>query len=151
VPGAAPPETQGATERYIGSWLARPGNREQVLIATKAAGPSRKLVQARHLRGGNTRHDRANLEAALHDSLRRLGTDVIDLYQLHWPDRSTNHFGELGYRRGRRGQRAHPRNPHGAGRLCAGGQGAPHRLSNETPWGITRFLHHAETAAWRGW
>ena len=84
------PETQGATERYIGSWLARPGNRERVLIATKAAGPSHKLVQARHLRGGNTRHDRANLEAALHDSLRRLGTDVIDLYQLHWPDRSTS-------------------------------------------------------------
>ena len=49
------PETQGATERYIGSWLARPGNRQRVLIATKAAGPSRKLIQARHLRGGNTR------------------------------------------------------------------------------------------------
>ena len=73
------PETQGATERYIGSWLARPGKRERVLIATKAAGPSHKLVQARHLRGGNTRHDRANLEAALHGSLRRLGTEVIAL------------------------------------------------------------------------
>ena len=72
-------DTYATTERYIGSWLARPGKRERVLIATKAAGPSHKLVQARHLRGGNTRHDRANLEAALDDSLRRLGTEVIDL------------------------------------------------------------------------
>ena len=141
------PETQGATERYIGSWLARPGNRERVLIATKAAGPSRKLIQARHLRGGNTRHDRANLEAALHDSLRRLGTDVIDLYQLHWPDRSTNHFGELGYR--------HVADEDSVPILetltvldgfVKAGKVRHIGLSNETPWGITRFLHHAETA-----
>ncbi len=139
------PTTQGRTESYLGTWLARPGNRNKVIVATKAAGPSRKLSQAAHLRQGQTRHDRTNLESALHDSLKRLKTDYIDLYQLHWPDRTTNHFGELGYR--------HVPDEDGtpisetlavladfvkAGKVRAIG------LSNETPWGVHEFLRQSE-------
>lgn len=141
------PETQGSTERYIGSWLAKPGNRSKVLIATKAAGPSTgRLVQARHIRGGNTRLDRANLEAALHGSLQNLQTDVIDLYQLHWPDRSTNHFGQLGYQ--------HVADEDSVPILetltvldefVRAGKVRHIGLSNETPWGISQFLKLAET------
>ena len=139
------PETQGLTESYLGTWLARPGNRSKVLVATKAAGPSKKLLQAAHLRQGRTCHDRVNLESALHDSLKRLKTDYVDLYQLHWPDRSTNHFGELGYR--------HVADESSvpieetldvladfikAGKVrCIG-------LSNETPWGVHQFLKLSE-------
>ncbi|NNM51999.1 MAG: NADP(H)-dependent aldo-keto reductase [Pseudomonadales bacterium] len=139
------PETLGLTESYLGTWLAQPGNRSKVLVATKAAGPSKKLLQAAHLRQGHTRHDRVNLESALHDSLKRLKTDYVDLYQLHWPDRSTNHFGELGYR--------HVADESSipiaetldvladfikAGKVrCIG-------LSNETPWGVHQFLKLAE-------
>ena len=63
-------------------------------ISARRAGASVLVLEGapKFYRGGNTRHDRANLEAALHDSLRRLGTDVIDLYQLHWPNRGSYHF-----------------------------------------------------------
>ncbi len=139
------PTTQGRTEAYLGSWLARPGNRAKVVVATKAAGPSRKLSQAAHLRDGQTRHDRTNLEAALHDSLNRLQTDYIDLYQLHWPDRTTNHFGELGYR--------HLPDEDGTpigetlgvlADFIKAGKVRTIGLSNETPWGVHEFLRQAE-------
>jgi len=139
------PETQGLTETYLGTWLKKAGNREKVLVATKAVGPSLKLIQAAHIRGGKTRHDRPNLEAALNDSLKRLQTDYIDLYQLHWPDRTTNHFGVLGYE--------HVADENAvpieetlsildgfvkAGKIRHIG------LSNETPWGVNQFINIAE-------
>ncbi|AXI03966.1 NADP(H)-dependent aldo-keto reductase [Aquirhabdus parva] len=139
------PETQGLTETYLGTWLKKSGNREKVLVATKAVGPSLKLIQAAHIRGGKTRHDRPNLEAALHDSLKRLQTDYVDLYQLHWPDRTTNHFGVLGYE--------HVADEDAvpieetlsildgfvkAGKIRHIG------LSNETPWGVNQFVNIAE-------
>ncbi len=138
-------ETQGATERYLGSWLERQP-RDKLILATKAAGPARKPHNPRHVRGGRNHFDRASLEEALNDSLRRLRTDYIDLYQLHWPDRSTNTFGQLGYE--------HVDNEYTvpieetlealdsfvrAGKLRYIG------VSNETPWGFSRFLHLAET------
>jgi aryl-alcohol dehydrogenase-like predicted oxidoreductase len=88
-------ETQGRTEQYIGSWLARRGQRDRLIIATKVAGAADWLP---YLRDGQPRLDRQNIEAALDMSLRRLKTNYIDLYQLHWPDRQTNFFGKLGYR-----------------------------------------------------
>lgn len=139
------PETQGLTERYIGTWLKKSGQRDKVLIATKVVGPSRKLIQAAHIRGGKTRLDKANIEAALHDSLQRLQTDYVDLYQLHWPDRHTNHFGELGYSHVEQ-EDAVPiaETLHVLDALVRAGKIRHIGLSNETPWGVSQFLKLSE-------
>ncbi|HUH48434.1 MAG TPA: aldo/keto reductase, partial [Mycoplana sp.] len=75
------PETYGDTERFIGSWLAARGNRDKVVLASKVAGPGRP-----HIRGGSP-ISRAGIVAAIEGSLKRLRTDYLDLYQLHWPNR----------------------------------------------------------------
>lgn len=87
------PETQGLTESYIGSWLQKTGGRDGLIIATKIAGPGDWLS---HIRGGS-RLDGAHIDQALESSLRRLNTSYVDIYQLHWPERTTNYFGQLGY------------------------------------------------------
>jgi aryl-alcohol dehydrogenase-like predicted oxidoreductase len=139
------PETQGRTEQYLGTWLKKSGNREKVLVATKAAGPSLKNIQVSHIRGGTTRHNRESLESAVNTSLQRLQTDYIDLYQLHWPDRTTNHFGELGYQ--------HVENEFtipieetlfALDGLVKSGKIRHIGLSNETPWGMSQFVNIAE-------
>jgi aryl-alcohol dehydrogenase-like predicted oxidoreductase len=89
-PGA---DTRGLTECQIGTWLARRSQRDRVIIATKVTGPSDWM---HYLRGGKLHHDRANIEVAVEQSLQRLQADYIDIYQLHWPERNTSHFGELG-------------------------------------------------------
>ncbi|WP_058558110.1 NADP(H)-dependent aldo-keto reductase [Thiohalocapsa sp. ML1] len=138
------PETMGRTEDYIGRWLSARGGRDKLVIATKVAGPGAALGLS-HVRGGNNRLDRANIEQALDASLRRLGTDYVDLYQLHWPDRDTNFFGKLGYE--------HPTVDDSVplmetlevlGDLVQAGKVRHVGLSNETPWGTMRFLELAE-------
>ncbi|GIL41020.1 NADP(H)-dependent aldo-keto reductase [Roseiterribacter gracilis] len=142
----APPsaETQGATESIIGSWLAKDrGNRGRVVLATKVVGRG----ASPWIRDGNAKLDRANIVAALDASLQRLGTDYVDLYQLHWPDRKNNRFGELDYK--------HHDDPHETpieetlgvlAELVDAGKVRAVGLSNETPWGVARFLQLAETA-----
>lgn len=134
-------ETYGRTEEYIGSWLKRRGGRDRIVLASKVAGPARDLS---YLRQGRARLDRANIEKALHDSLNRLHTDYLDLYQLHWPDRSTNTFGKFGY------QHDPSENPvpieetlQVLGELVRAGKVRHIGLSNETPWGAMRFLQTA--------
>lgn len=83
------PETQGRTEEIIGAWLKSRGGRDRVLVATKAVG----RTGMGWFRGGPAKLDRANLTAALERSLRLLGTDYVDLYQMHWPDRTVSGFG----------------------------------------------------------
>jgi len=93
-PVAQSAETYGRTEEIIGNWLQARGNRDRVVVATKVVGPSDRFP---YIRGGTTRHNREHITAALEESLRRLKTDYVDLYQLHWPDRATNTFGKLAF------------------------------------------------------
>jgi hypothetical protein len=78
---------------YLGNWRARRGRRDDLVIASKVAGPGNGLT---YLRNG-PRLDRAHIRKACEDSLQRLKTDYMDLYQVHWPDRNANFFGKLGY------------------------------------------------------
>jgi aryl-alcohol dehydrogenase-like predicted oxidoreductase len=139
VPTAA--EFQGRTEQYIGNWMRQRGCREQVILATKAAGPGEMVSYLRP----DLHHDEANLRAAVEGSLTRLQTDYIDLYQLHWPDRKTNFFGQLGYQ--------HDPSADGTplaetlrvlGALVREGKIRYIGLSNETPWGTMKCLQLAE-------
>ncbi len=138
-------ETQGRTEAYIGSWLAARGGRDRVVLATKVCGRADWLD---HFRGGDQRLDRANITAALDASLARLRTDYVDLYQFHWPDRSTNFFGKLGYVHAAERDEGTPIEETLAvlGELVKAGKVRQVGLSNETPWGVMRFLAAAESA-----
>jgi len=143
---AVPPsaETYGLTEQYIGSWLKKTAKRNDIILASKIAGPADGWLP--HIRDESTRRlDKANIEQALNDSLKRLQTDYLDLYQLHWPDRKTNFFGQLGYSHDASDQPVPIeetlyalKEQVDAGRIRSIG------LSNETPWGVMEFVRLAE-------
>jgi aryl-alcohol dehydrogenase-like predicted oxidoreductase len=144
---AIPPtaETYGRTEEIIGSWFASRGGRDRIVLATKAIG--RAPGGFGWVRGGKARLDRANLERAVEDSLRRLRTDYIDLYQLHWPDRVTNRFGKRGFVPGDEEEAASiAETLEALGGLVKAGKIRHVGLSNETPWGVMAFLREAERA-----
>ncbi|NCA71651.1 MAG: NADP(H)-dependent aldo-keto reductase [Sphingobacteriia bacterium] len=135
-------ETVGLTETYIGTWLKSRACRDRVILATKVVGASTWLP---HIRGGAARLDRANIEAALDASLRRLQTDWIDLYQLHWPDRQTNYFGKLGYTPVAQDDSIPLiETLEVLADLITAGKVRAVGVSNETPWGLMRFLNLAE-------
>ena len=136
------PETQGATEKIIGSWFKARGNRDKIILATKAAGRS-PMTWLRD-NDAPTEQSRAQLFEAVDKSLKRLQTDYIDLYQLHWPDRPINLFGGLGYKH--IDGDSHPINEilESLGDLVKAGKIRHIGLSNETPWGTMSFLRHAE-------
>ena len=129
-------ETQGRTEQYIGSWLKQRATRGQIVLATKVTGPA----DFPWLRGG-PRLDRKSIFAACAGSLRRLQTDVIDLYQVHWPERPTNYFGQLGYRHeDRKGAVAIEETLSALAELQQQGKVRHVGISNETPWGMAEYL-----------
>ncbi len=140
-------ETRGRTEEIIGSWLARSGRRDRIILATKVAGPSRG-GGIPPFRGGDNRLDRRNIEQAIDDSLRRLRTDYVDLYQLHWPDRSVPAFGARGLVQ----IDDHPETVPIAETLAVladlikAGKVRHVGVSNETPWGVAEFLRGAREA-----
>ena len=137
------PETQGRTEAYIGSWLKQRQCRDKVILATKVAGPGRDWLN--HFRGGNNCLDRYNIETALEASLNRLQTDFIDLYQVHWPDRETNCFGQLGYRHPAKDNSIPVEETLGVlSDLVQAGKIRHLGVSNETPWGVMRYLASAD-------
>ena len=142
---AVPPtaDTYGRTEEVIGNWFQARGQRDKVILATKIIGAADGGFA--WIRGGRSKLDRANILAAAEASLRRLKTDYIDLYQLHWPDRSTNRFGARNY--------VHRPEKDGApieetlaalDELVKSGKVRHVGLSNESPWGVMQFLTLSE-------
>ena len=134
---AVPPkeETFGHTETIIGNWFEKNKKREKIILATKAAGPARK-----YLRNGENSFVGKNLDQAIDNSLKRLKTDYIDLYQLHWPERNVNNFGKLNY--------VHKENEWNnfedilvnLEKYINQGKIRYIGLSNETPWGVMNYL-----------
>ncbi|ENV32656.1 NADP(H)-dependent aldo-keto reductase [Acinetobacter gerneri] len=140
------PETQGATETIIGNWFGKNGGRDKIFLASKIAGPQQG---GSHIRDGYTRFVEQEIAQALDGSLKRLQTDYIDLYQLHWPQRPTNFFGQLGY-----GNQHHEQQQKltaleetlaALSKEVEKGRIRHIGLSNETPWGTMKFLHLAES------
>lgn len=136
-------ETQGRTEQYIGTWLKKTGKRQDLILATKVAGPGPKDWIG-HIRGGpklNAQH----IQQALEASLKRLQTDYVDLYQVHWPSRNTNYFGQLGYRYGKDNHNETIEETLKAlAQLVDSGKVRYIGLSNETPWGTMTYLQLAK-------
>lgn len=141
------PETQGRTEAYIGTWLARTGRRQDIILATKAAGRAHDAGRPSHIRGGRTTFAREHLVEALDESLKRLQTDYVDLYQLHWPDRQTATFGKLAYPWPQGEEHTVPilETLQTLADLIKAGKIRHIGLSNESPWGLAQFLKYAET------
>lgn len=140
-PVAPKEETQGLTETYIGTWLAKRSDRDKLIIATKVCAQQDWLP---YLRGGQARLDKKNIHEALNASLKRLQTDYIDLYQMHWPERDTNFFGKLGY--------YHAPEKDGIpiaetldvlGELVKEGKIRTIGISNETAWGCAEYCRVA--------
>ncbi len=139
-------ETQGRTEQYIGTWLKKSGRRNDVILASKVAGPGMMA----YLRDG-PQLTPDHIEAALEASLKRLQTDCIDLYQVHWPARNTNFFGKLGYESDPE-ESATPIEETYACLAKAVEQGKVRYVgvSNETPWGVMQYQSLARVHDWPG-
>ncbi len=131
--------SQGRTEIYIGNWLKKKNNRDKLIIASKVTGRS-SLTYIRGVKE-ELRLDRKNIRIAIENSLKRLKTDYIDLYQLHWPDRDTNYFGKRGYKH----------NPDDSAiqieqtlealqELISEGKIRYIGISNETAWGVMEYF-----------
>ncbi len=135
-------ETAGRTEQYIGTWLNARKNRDKIILATKAVGKSDNDFY----RGGEiSRLHAKHLKAAVDDSLKRLQTDYIDLYQLHWPERSTNYFGRLGYEHVEEEDAIDLLETLEAlDGIVKSGKIRHIGLSNESAWGTMRYLHLSE-------
>lgn len=133
-------ETQGSTETIIGNWFEKSGKRQDVILASKVTGRS----GMDWFRGEESRLSRKHILEAVEGSLKRLKTDYIDLYQLHWPDRSTNFFGQLGYIHNTEDDAiALEESLSALNELVQAGKIRHIGLSNETPWGINECLRLA--------
>ena len=136
---AIPPKknTYGKTEEIIGNWFEKTKKRNEVILASKISGPGLSWI-----RNGENQYDSKKINKAVDESLKRLKTDYIDLYQLHWPERKSNYFGRLGYE--------HKENDnnwnnfedilHTFEKIIKKGKIRYIGLSNETAWGLSKFL-----------
>jgi aryl-alcohol dehydrogenase-like predicted oxidoreductase len=134
-------ETYGSTEKVIGTWFKKSGRRDQVVLATKIAGPNPNFGYMRD----NVDFSPASIRFALDQSLTRLQTDYVDLYQLHWPERKSNMFGQLGFKiqedAWQDNMKAVLETLQG---LIQEGKIRAIGVSNETPWGLMRFLQESK-------
>ena len=140
---AIPPKekTYGKTEEIIGNWFQKRKNRKKIILASKIAGPGLSWI-----RGGGSQYSEKGIESALNDSLKRLKTDYIDLYQLHWPERNTNYFGDLDYqhKENERSWNSFESILKVLKKFIEQGKIRYIGLSNETPWGFSKFLQIAK-------
>lgn len=134
-------ETYGSTEKIIGTWFKKSGKRDEVVLATKIAGPNPLFT---YMRDKND-FSPASIQFALDQSLKRLQTDYIDLYQMHWPERKTNTFGQRGFKIIEEGWEDNFQ------QVLETLQGFIQQgkiknigVSNETPWGLMRFLEESK-------
>ncbi|MBC7503032.1 MAG: aldo/keto reductase [Herminiimonas sp.] len=135
-------ETQGTTERFIGTWLKKSGNRQHIILATKAAGPSRNMTWVRN---GNTDFTPANIREAVEGNLQRLQTDYIDLYQLHWPSRNVPIFGQIAFNPASERPCVAIEETLGVlSDLVKEGKIRHIGVSNESAWGVSEFIKQAE-------
>ncbi len=136
---AIPPKekTYGKTEEVIGNWFKKTNKRDEVILATKVAGPGLDWI-----RGGGNQYDEKNLNEAVNGSLKRLKTDYIDLYQLHWPERKSNFFGRLGYQHKEEESSWNKFEDilNSLDKIIKSGKIRYIGLSNETAWGLSKFL-----------
>ncbi|MCA1247782.1 aldo/keto reductase [Massilia sp. MS-15] len=141
-PVMARPDTQGLTERYIGSWLRKTGRRHDIVLATKIAGPNKMMPW---IRGANHNLDAVNIRAAVEDSLRRLHTDYIDLYQVHWPSRNLPIFGANRFDPDAERPAVPIAETLGAlDELVRAGTIRHIGVSNESTWGLCQYIKRSE-------
>ena len=137
---AIPPKesTYGKTEEIIGNWFAKTKKRNRIVLATKVSGPGPGWI-----RGGGNQYDEKNLNEAVNNSLKRLKTDYIDLYQLHWPERKVPKFGILDfeYDASDNDWTTVEEVLYNLDELVKAGKIRYAGLSNETPWGVMKYLH----------
>ena len=128
--------TYGKTEEIIGNWFQKTKKRNKIILATKVSGPGLSWI-----RGGGNQYDEKNLNEAVEGSLKRLKTDYIDLYQLHWPERKSNFFGKLGYQHKDENDWNKFENVlNSLDKIIKSGKIRFIGLSNETAWGLSKFL-----------
>ena len=139
---SVPPKenTYGLTEEIIGNWFIKTKKRSEIVLASKVAGPSRD-----YLRDGENSFVGKNLESALNNSLKRLKTDYIDLYQLHWPERNVNNFGRLGYTHKESEWNKFEDVLNHLQKYIDQGKIRYIGLSNETPWGVMNYVQLSKT------
>ena len=129
-------ETFGDTEKIIGNWFKQSKKRNEVILASKVCGPMRDYV-----RGGGNQFGEKKISEALDGSLKRLNTDYIDLYQLHWPERNTNFFGKLGYEHNENEKWTKFEDVlNSLQKFIKQGKIRYIGISNETAWGLTKYL-----------
>ncbi len=131
-------ETYGETENIIGEWFKKTKKRDKVILATKVSGPTSK----EYIRGGGCSYDKESMSEALEKSLKRMQTDYIDLYQLHWPERNTNFFGKQGYEHDTNEKNwiAFEEILENLKKFVDAGKIRYVGLSNETAWGLAKCL-----------
>ena len=136
-------ETYTATESIIGNWIKKTGRRDEIVLATKVAGPSKAMTW---IRKGENNFDRKNIRAALEGSLKRLKTDYVDLYQLHWPSRNVPVFGQLFFKpENERPCIAIEETLEVLAELIDEGKIRYIGVSNESSWGVSEFIYCAQT------
>ncbi len=138
----ARPETQGRTEEIIGSWLNKTKRRDEIVLASKIAGPGEQVAHIRE----KLDYSKESLEDALDKSLKRLQTEVIDIYQLHWPERQTNFFGKRGFtvNKDEAWEENFEQVLSNLQYFVKKGKIKYIGLSNETPYGLMRFLEESK-------